>query len=94
MRKKPAVTKADLQAGKKRVNLTLSIPEFDDLFLVAEYNKINYTTLANSLVIKETRAEAAKIRKTDYVPIAQRGGNLFENKKEPKKKINKSGNRK
>lgn len=71
------VTKRDLESGRKRVNMSLSIPEFDDLNLVAEYQKIDFTTLAHSWVTVRARDEAGKIRKTDYVPESQRGLNLF-----------------
>lgn len=86
---KGTVGKKDIEAGNKRVNLTLSIPEFDDLFLVAEHQKISFTSLACSWVVQRSREEAARIRKSGYIPIAQRGGDLFEGKTAPKKKANK-----
>lgn len=82
---KKGITKKDLENGMKRVNLTLSISEFDDLHLVSEYKKINFTTLACSYVVQAARDEAKRIRKEGYIPEAQRGGNLFDGKGKKRK---------
>lgn len=78
--KKNVVGRKELESGKKRVGLSLSIEQFDDLFIVAEFMNIPFTTLAQSWVIEKSRDEAKKILISGYIPIAQRGENLFTKK--------------
>lgn len=78
--KKNVVGYQELYLGKKRVNLTLSLMQFDDLFICAEFKNIPFTTLAQSWVIEKSREEAKKILKNGYIPIAQRDENLFSQK--------------
>jgi hypothetical protein len=72
------VTKDDIEKNVKRVNICLSIREFDDLALCAEYNKMPTGTLAASWVKMRSSIESLQIRKSKYVPIAMRGENLFK----------------
>lgn len=79
------VTGKEIDSGKKRVNLTLSLSEYDDLHLTAEHQNITLTTLACSWVVQRAREEAGKIRKSGYVPKAQRGEDLFSKPKGKRK---------
>jgi hypothetical protein len=81
------ITKQDIEKDFKRVNLSLSIEDAENLFLVAEYNgNQKPTALASAWVKQRASIEAQAVRKTAYVPKAQRGGNLFENVKSKGKK--------
>lgn len=78
MAAKTKVTKKDLIKGVKRVNITLSIQEFDLLNVVSEYNNIEHTTQAKSILMKEVIRESERIiKKEKYVPKAQRGEKLI-----------------
>ena len=74
---KSALSGRDIDAGRKRINLTLSIEEFNDLLIVAEKQKMEFTTLAGSWVRQRATEESARILKSGYIPIASRGNNLF-----------------
>ena len=78
MPKAPKVTRQDIERGGKRVNISLSIKEYDDLMLCAEYNNLMPGAIAASWLKMRVRDESAAIRRTKYVPIAQRGESLFE----------------
>lgn len=71
---KKKVSKKDIQKRTKRVNLTLSIEEFDSLNLIAEFRGIEHTSAAKMLLIPEITKEAERIlKKEHYVPKSQRG---------------------
>lgn len=75
------VTKADTDRGTKRVSLQLTIKDYDQLSLCAEYNGIpNAGTMAVSYLRKIIREESARIEKSGYVPRAMRGGDIFKQK--------------
>lgn len=74
MAAKTKVSKADLNRGVKRVNLTLTIEEFDKLAVIAEFKGTEHTTAAKTLLIPEINREAKRILVTEkYVPKNQRG---------------------
>lgn len=75
MATKTKVTKEDLNRGYKRVNITLTIEEFDKLTIISEYKGIDHhTTAAKSLLIPEINKEAKRILVTEkYIPKTQRG---------------------
>lgn len=74
MAAKGKVTKADLKKGTKRVNITFTITEFDELSIYAEYKGLQATTAAKSLLLPELKKEIHKILKVEkYVPKVQRG---------------------
>jgi hypothetical protein len=78
MAAKTKVTKSDLKKGVKRVNITLTISEFDKLVLIAEYKGIQATSVAKSLLMPELEKEAKRILVTEkYVPKNQRGLKLL-----------------
>jgi hypothetical protein len=78
MAAKTKVTKADLKKGVKRVNITLTISEFDKLGIIAEYKGIQATSVAKSLLMPELEKEAKRILVTEkYVPKNQRGLKLL-----------------
>lgn len=78
MAAKTKVTKADLKKGVKRVNITLTISEFDKLGIIAEYKGIQATSIAKSLLMPELEKEAKRILVTEkYVPKNQRGLKLL-----------------
>lgn len=78
MAAKTKVTKADLKKGVKRVNITLTIAEFDKLGIIAEYKGIQATSVAKSLLMPELEKEAKRILVTEkYVPKNQRGLKLL-----------------
>lgn len=81
MRRKARVNKNDIRAGRKRVNLCFSIKEFDDLALCSEFEKQSISNYCYVLIMKDTATKAAAIRKSGYIPEAQRGENLFQTKK-------------
>lgn len=85
-KKRFGITKKDLESGSKRVNMTLTIREFEELCLCAEYQKIEYTSLSHSWVVQRSRDESAKIRKSGYVPESQRGESFLDLLIEPKVK--------
>ncbi|MFA5235082.1 MAG: hypothetical protein WC390_11845 [Sulfurimonas sp.] len=71
---KTKVTKKDLKKGTKRVNITLSIKEFDSLSTIAEFKGIEHTTAAKMLLIPEINKEIKRILVTEkYTPENQRG---------------------
>lgn len=71
---KGKVTKADLKKGTKRVNITFTISEFDELSIYAEYKGLQATTAAKSLLLPELKKEVHRILKVEkYVPKSQRG---------------------
>ena len=72
------ITKDDIERNVKRVNISMSIQEFDNLALCAEFNKMNTGTYAASRLKIMSREESGRIRKSGYVPIAMRGENLFK----------------
>ena len=78
MPKFPEVTRQDIERGGKRVNICLSIKEFDDLLLCAEFNGVVPGTIAASWLKMRIRDEAAAVRKSKDVPKAQRGESLFK----------------
>lgn len=68
------VSKKDLQKSTKRVNLTLSITEFDKLNLIAEFRGMEHTSIAKMLLIPEINKEAKRILTVEkYTPKSQRG---------------------
>lgn len=74
MASKTKVSKGDIQKGYKRVNITLSIQEFDLLSICAEFDSIEHTTKAKSILMKEVNKEAKRIiEKEKYIPKSQRG---------------------
>lgn len=78
MATKTKVTKKNIQQDKKRVNLTLSIEEFDLLNLIAEFRSAEHTSVAKTLLMPEVRKEAKRILNVEkYVPKSQRGLKLL-----------------
>jgi hypothetical protein len=75
------VSKDDIRIDRKRVNLCFSIKEFDNLALAAEFEKQSVSNYCYVLVMKDVATKAAAIRKSGYVPEAQRGENIFQKKK-------------
>lgn len=76
------IKKRDFETGMKRVNICLTLSEFDDLNLVAEYNGFSHNgSCARHIVITDLRKKVELIRKIGYVPKAQRGENLFGKEK-------------
>jgi hypothetical protein len=71
---KKTVSKKDIEKRTKRVNLTLSIEEFDKLNLIAEFRGMEHTSIAKMMLIPEINKEATRILKVEkYVPKSQRG---------------------
>lgn len=77
--------KSCYDTGKKRVNITLDLSDFDDLKLVSEYHNIPFTVQACSFVVQSAREEAKKILKSGYIPKAQRGEDLFSQSRKTKR---------
>ena len=77
--------KSCYDTGKKRVNITLDLSDFDDLNIVSEYHGIPFTAQACSFVVQQSREEAKKIRKSGYVSKAQRGESLFSQSRKGKR---------
>lgn len=80
------VSKKQIIAGVKRVNITLHLKDFDDLNLSAEFAGISPTAQAASFVIQQSRIKAKEIHKSGYVPLSQIGENLFTPMLNTKKK--------
>lgn len=74
---KHTISKKVIESGKKRINITLDISDFDDLLIVAEKQGMEFTTLAGSWVKQRARDEARAALKSGYVPKASRGDDLF-----------------
>jgi len=72
------VTKKNIREGRKRVMLSFSISEYDDVALCADKAGLQIATLIQSRIKGAFRIEARNIRKGKYVPSWERGGNLFE----------------
>lgn len=84
--KKQKVRAADFDSGKKRVNISMHLSDFEDLVLIAESKGIeNPGTVALSILVTEVRKQAKELRKAGYLPGQL---NMFE-----KKKGGKRGNR-
>lgn len=84
--KKEKVKAADFDSGKKRVNLSMHLEDFEDLVLIAEHKGIeNPGTVALSILVTEVRRQAKELKKAGFLPGQQ---NLFG-----KKKGGKRGNR-
>lgn len=74
MAAKVKMNKAVLKAGKKRVNLVLTIQEYDKLSIYAEAKNIPTTTAAKSLLMPKLESEVETLlKKEKYVPKAARG---------------------
>jgi hypothetical protein len=85
--KRAKVIKGDIERGFKRVNLSLSIEDMENLLLVSEFNgDVRPTALASSWVKKRAAIESSLILKGGYVPKASRGINMFEGVKNVKKR--------
>lgn len=78
MIRKSKVSRDDIRSGRKRVNLCFSIKDFDDLALCSEFEKQSVSNYCYVLIMKDTTTKAAAIRKSGYIPEAQRGENLFQ----------------
>lgn len=79
--KEVKVTKNDIKRGIKRLNISLSIKDIDNLKIVSESQKLKPTTLAGSWVALRAKKEASELLKSGYMPKVSRGGNLFSEKK-------------
>jgi len=78
MAAKTKVTKSDLKKGVKRVNITLTIAQFDLLNIIAEFKGIEHTTAAKSILIPEIQKESKRILTVEkYTPKSQRGIKLL-----------------
>jgi len=84
-RRKAKVSKDDIKADRKRVNLCFTIKEFDDLALSAEFEKMSVSNYCYVLVMKDVATKAATIRKSGYIPESQRGENLFPEQSKKRK---------
>lgn len=75
----------DLMSNRKRVNLSLTMQEYDDLNLVAEHQHLSPTGLASSIVAQACADRARAVLKSGYIPAAQRN-NLFSKSSELKRR--------
>ena len=74
MAAKVKMNKSVIKAGFKRVNLKLSIAEYDNLSIYAEAKNIPATTAAKSLLMPILEKEVETLlEKEKYVPKAARG---------------------
>lgn len=74
MAAKVKMNKSVIKAGFKRVNLKLSIAEYDNLAIYAEAKNIPATTAAKSLLMPTLEKEVETLlKKEKYVPKAERG---------------------
>jgi hypothetical protein len=74
MAAKVKMNKTVIKAGFKRVNLKLSIAEYDKLSIYAEAKNIPATTAAKSLLMPIIEKEVETLlKKEKYVPKAARG---------------------
>jgi len=63
------ISKKDIKAGIKRLNLSLTIDDYESLILVAEYKGIAMPgTMALSILLPEIRKISAVLRKNDLIP--------------------------
>lgn len=76
------VSAKNLESGIKRVNLTLTIREYEDLIEYSEYMVTAPTVTAHSLLVRSLRKEIAIIRKSGL----SRQTNLFDSKKKKGRK--------
>ncbi len=66
---KQKVKAGDYNRGKKRVNLSLDINDYEDLVLIANSKGIAQPgTVAIMILLQETRKQAAALRKAGYNP--------------------------
>lgn len=76
--KRPLIRKVNIETERKRVNISFSLNEFNDLITVSEYRGVMPGTMAHSLLVQELRREATTLKKAGYL----RGQtNLFEKEK-------------
>lgn len=74
MAAKVKMNKTVIKAGFKRVNLKLSIAEYDKLSIYAKAKNIPATTAAKSLLMPIIEKEVETLlKKEKYVPKAARG---------------------
>lgn len=86
MMKKQKVAANDYKKGKKRVNLSMYVNDYEDLILIAEHRGIeNPGTVALSMLLQEIRKEAAALKKAGYLRGQQ---NIFFKEKKGKKNAN------
>jgi len=73
---KKKVTGKDYNAGKKRVNVSMNISDYEDLLLISAHRGIDSPgTVALSILTQEVRFIAKDLRKTGFNPGQQ---HLFE----------------
>lgn len=82
--KRVLVSAKNLKSGIKRVHLTLTIPECENLIEYSEYMGIAPTVIAHSLLVRSLRKEIAIIRKNGLPGQT----NLFDSKKKEGRKKN------
>lgn len=59
----------DYNRGKKRVNISIDLSDFEDLVLISKNRGIELPgTTACSILVQEVRREAAALRKAGYNP--------------------------
>jgi len=69
----------DYNCGSKRVNISLSISDYENLVIVAQNNGIGSPgTMAHSILVTALRKEILLLRKSEILPGQQ---NLFKSKK-------------
>lgn len=77
------MTAKDYNKGKKRVNLSMHTPDYEDLVLIAEHRGIeNPGTVALSMLLQEIRKESAALKKQGFLRGQQ---NIFFKEKGKKK---------
>ncbi len=71
------LTKKDFLSNRKSLNLVFSVVDIEKIMLVAEQRRIPVATLIKGVICDFADREADLIRKSKYVPLAQRGESLF-----------------
>ena len=83
---KTKVKAGDYKRGKKRVNISLEINDYEDLVLIANSKGITQPgTVALMILLAETRKQAAALRKAGELPGQQHLFNAVRIKTKGKK---------
>jgi hypothetical protein len=81
---KSRVTNRDLENGNKRINLSISLSEYDDLLYISKsMANIHPTTVAHIFLADAIKAKCIELRKAGYDP---RQINIFDVKRKGRKK--------
>lgn len=83
---KSKVKAKDYNEGRKRINLSMELSDFEDLLLIAKYREIKSPgTAALSILVQEIRFIAKDLRKGGFNPGQQHLFNAVQIKTKGKK---------